>query len=162
MVPHALGDDGRPLSSRGRLAGVWSYFAALTLLTGCSVGPKALERTHSQYNEAVIRVTEEQLLLNIVRLRYADNPGRLDVTAIASQYEVGGSLEARPFFSTEGVNLAPPVGPFGEFTRILPFAGVTGTNRPTLSLVPLDDPENVRSLFQPSALDGIIFVTVHH
>src|SRR5262245_41896770 len=103
---------------------------------GCSFGPKALERSHLKYNEAVQQVDCEQLLLNLVRLRYTDDLVQLDVSSIATQYELSGSVEARPFFSTEGVNLNPPVGPFGTFTHVLPFAGINGTNRPTISLTP--------------------------
>src|SRR5262245_1524234 len=120
---------------------------------GCSFGPKALECSHGKYNEAVKRVGEEQMLLNIVRLRYNDNPLRLDVSSIAAQYELDGSLEARPFFSTEATG-----DMFREFSKILPFAGVTGTNRPTISLTPLDDPETLRGLFTPATADGIIFL----
>ncbi len=121
---------------------------------GCAFGPRALERTHGRYNEAVKQVTQEELLLNLVRLRYNDNAARLDVSAIATQYELAASAEARPFFSTEATgNL------FMDFSEVLPFAGVNGSNRPTISLDPLDDPETVRSLFTLSTLDGIIFLS---
>src|SRR5262245_61758534 len=126
---------------------------------GCWFGPKAIEFSHGKYNRAVQQVEDEQLLLNIVRLRYNDNPVQLDVAAIAAQYELTGSVEARPLFSTEGVNLNPPVGPFGTFTSILPFAGISSTNRPTISLTPLDDPDNIRSLMTQSTLDSIIFLS---
>ena len=65
---------------------------------GCSFGPKALERTHARYNESIRRVYEEQLLQNLVRLRYEEVPFRLNVQSIAAQYELAGSAEARPFF----------------------------------------------------------------
>lgn len=144
----------------------WGQFPksaiALTLLAamasgGCWFGPKSLELSHGKYNSAVNRVVDEQLLLNLVRLRYNDTLTQLDISSIAAQYELDGSLEARPFFSTEGVNLNPPVGPFGAFSRVLPFAGVSATNRPTFSLNPLDDPETLHSLFAVSTLDSIIF-----
>ena len=37
--------------------------------TGCSIGPRWLENNRLAYNEAIKTTTEEQLLLNIVRLR---------------------------------------------------------------------------------------------
>jgi hypothetical protein len=126
---------------------------------GCWFGPKSLEFSHGKYNRAVQQVEDEQLLLNIIRLRYNDNPVELDVSSIAAQYELNGSVEARPFFSTEGVNLNPPVGPFGTFTSILPFAGISSTNRPTISLTPLNDPDSIRSLMSQSTLDSIIFLS---
>jgi hypothetical protein len=123
-------------------------------LTGCDFGPLALENTHGRYNESLKQVDEEQLLLNIVRARYNDNPMRLDVSAIAAQYELSASAEARPFF--EAPNPAGAV--FRTFTRILPDVSASATNRPTISLTPLDDPETLRGLFTQSTLDGIIFL----
>ena len=49
---------------------VLSCGLSLGLTGGCAFGPKVLEKTHGRYNEAVRRVDEEQLLRNIVRLRY--------------------------------------------------------------------------------------------
>jgi hypothetical protein len=43
-------------------------------VAGCTIGPRALETHRLPYNEAVKKTTEEQLLLNIVRLRYTDTP----------------------------------------------------------------------------------------
>jgi hypothetical protein len=123
---------------------------------GCMFGPKSLELSHSKYNCAVHQVIDEQLLLNIIRLRYNDTLTQLDLSSIAAQYELDGTLEARPFFSTEGVNLVPS---FASFSKILPFAGVSGTNRPTFSMTPLDDADTLRSLFAANTLDSIIFLS---
>ena len=55
---------------------------------GCTtLGPHALDQTRLYYNEVIKRTTEEQLLLNIVRLRYTDTPSSLAVSAIAAQFE---------------------------------------------------------------------------
>ena len=43
-------------------------FAVLS--SGCAFGPRALEQSHGRYNQAVKEVEDEQLLLNMVRLRY--------------------------------------------------------------------------------------------
>jgi hypothetical protein len=86
-----------------RQLAVWSCLAA----GGCTFGPKALERSHAPYNEAVKQVAEQQLLLNIVRLRYNENPMRLDVSAIAAQYELNAAAEAgrRPVADVHGITL---------------------------------------------------------
>ena len=46
-----------------------------------------------QYNEVVKTTTEQQLLLNIVRLRYTDTPSSLAVSNIAAQFEELSRLE---------------------------------------------------------------------
>ena len=40
--------------------------------SGCALGPRAMESGRLRYNEAVKKTTEQQLLLNIVRLRYGE------------------------------------------------------------------------------------------
>jgi hypothetical protein len=50
---------------------------ALTLVfvvSGCAFGPRVLEQTHGRYNEAVRQVEEEELLRNLVHLRYNEYP----------------------------------------------------------------------------------------
>jgi hypothetical protein len=123
-------------------------------LSGCSFGAWMLESSVGPYNEAVTRVDEEQLLLNLVRLRYNDNPTRIDISSIAAQYEIGANAEARPFFGTPN----PAGDVFQTFTRILPDITSNAANRPTFSLTPLDDPETIRGLFTPLAVDGIVFL----
>ena len=53
----------------------------LLLAVGCSFGPAMLPRTHLGYNEAIRQATTEELLLNIVRLRYLDIPYFLSIDA---------------------------------------------------------------------------------
>src|SRR6516225_8443060 len=56
---------------------------------GC-IGPKAVRYTRLRYNEVVRDTNDEQLLMNIVRLRYADSPVFIDLPSITSQFEVSG------------------------------------------------------------------------
>src|SRR5215475_14437313 len=117
---------------------------------GCpTFGPRALEQTRLHYNEAVKRTTEEQLLLNIVRLRYTDTPSSLAVSAIAAQFERSFSLQLTPFFVA---------GNDASFAAVLPQVLGLGADRPTVSLTPLDDQEFTRKLFTPLPLDGVIYL----
>lgn len=134
---------------------VWGLFLGLS--GGCAFGPRVLESTHSRYNEAVKQVTEEQALLNLVRLRYNDTAMRLDVASIASQYELSAGAEARPFFLAPNPSNSNVI--FKTFTAILPDAMVSAANRPTVSLTPLDDPVTLRGLFTAGSLDSIIFLS---
>jgi hypothetical protein len=59
--------------------------AAILLLGGCQstpVGPRALRSSQHKYNQALVQNSDEQLLANIVRLRYRDNPVFVDVTTM--------------------------------------------------------------------------------
>jgi len=144
----------------GRSRGTLPACLAFALATsGCALGPRALELSHPRYNEALKQVKEDQLLLNLVRLRYNDNVTQLDVSSIAAQYEVDTQLSLQPFFTAQGANIGPPFGPFMSWTRFLPSGGVTGANRPTISLTPMDESDNLRPLFVPATVDGIVFLS---
>lgn len=142
----------RPGPRNRRLA--LAALIACAVTSGCSFGAQMIECSVGPYNQAVTRVSEEQLLLNVVRLRYNDNPTRLDVASIAAQYEIDATAEARPFFAAPN----PAGSTFATFTRILPDFVGNAANRPTISLTPLDDPETIRGLFTPVTLDGIVFL----
>jgi hypothetical protein len=63
--------------------------AAAWVCAGC-VGPQAIRSTRLQYNEVYRKTTDEQLLLNIVRLRYGDSAVLIDLPTITGQFEVNG------------------------------------------------------------------------
>jgi hypothetical protein len=123
---------------------------------GCAFGPRALERTHGRYNEAVRLVDEEQLLRNLVRIRYHDTTLNLNVTSITTQYELSGQAEARPFFLAPNPASTPPF--FRTFLAILPDVLVSGANRPTVALTPADDSGTIRQFLTPITLDTLIFL----
>jgi len=122
------------------------------LAAGCTSLPRDLEKVRLSYNEVVKTSAEQQLLLNIVRLRYADTPSSLAVSAIAAQYELAKSLAIVPFFGVGGD--ANPRG----FVGILPSAQIGNADRPTITLTPLDDQEFTRRLFTPLPVEGILYL----
>ena len=116
---------------------------------GAHFGPRVLEKTHGRYQESVRLVDEEQLLRNLVHLRYNELPLELNVSSIAAQYELNGTAEARPFFIAPNPSNSNII--FKTFTSILPDLNVSGANRPTITLVPADNGETVRRFLTPDS-----------
>src|SRR3984893_17424834 len=115
-----------------RTTPILSTLLVTAFLTGCSsFGPSALQQSRLQYNEAVKVTGEQQLLLNIVRLRYTDTPSSLAVSAIAAQFELTKSFQLTPFFVASGAEIAK------SYSAVLPQLGIGGADRPTLSFTPL-------------------------
>jgi hypothetical protein len=46
----------------------------LAAMSGCGIQPKIIEARHWELNDTIRTTTDEQLLLNIVRLRYDEMP----------------------------------------------------------------------------------------
>jgi hypothetical protein len=124
---------------------------------GCSFGPRALEKTHGRYAASVQKVDDEQLLLQVVRLRYNEAVVPVDITTIAAQYELSAGAEARPFFIAPNPSNSNIV--FRTFTSILPDLTLNGANRPTVTFLPLDDGATTRRYLTPITLDTLVFLT---
>jgi hypothetical protein len=114
--------------------------ALAVVLAGCqTIGADSVQRDRLDYATAIGDSWKEQVLLNIVKLRYFDPPVFLDVSSVISSYTVQGqlSLGARIFRSS-------PEDTFREL-------GVQGTyiDRPTIAYAPLAGEKYVNSLLRP-------------
>lgn len=65
------------------------------LLGGCSFGPKQLKDGHLAYNETVRLSSDQELLLNIVRIRYLDTIEFMSISSISSQLTFSVSVGGR-------------------------------------------------------------------
>lgn len=73
----------------------------LLMLPGCgALGPSAIRVDRLPYNQAVQVTSDQELLLNIVRLRYRDTPTILQIASINTQFNLATSL-------TGSTNLVP-------------------------------------------------------
>jgi hypothetical protein len=122
------------------------YLMAILLLLpiGCTkLGPKALKSVRSNYNLAVQRTNDEELMLNLVRLKYRDTPFFMEVSSVASQF----TLETRANASAtlqEAVN-----GLFGL------GLGVGMTEKPTITYSPLQGDQFIQRVLSPLPLQTI-------
>ncbi len=125
-----------PPSWPGLLPGVLLAAACLAA-SGC-LGPAAVRSTRLRYNEAVRSTNDEQLLLNVVRLRYADTPVFIDLPNITSQFEASAG--------------ASDPGPGGGQTTF-GVVGLSGRDTPTLSYHPRQGREIAKALLNPLSTD---------
>ena len=85
-----MDDQGRrPTLRRRSFPQLVVLLAACAVLNGC-IGPAAIRHTRLRYNEVVRDTNDQQLLINLVRLRYADSPVFVDLPNITSQFEIAG------------------------------------------------------------------------
>ena len=133
------------MDDRGEGKTIWhrSIPRAVVLLvlwsgaSGC-VGPNAVRYTRLRYNEVIRDTNDQQLLLNIVRLRYADSPVFIDLPNITSQFEVTG----------RGNYLGGAGNQFRGETN-LGFGELSLRDSPTLSYHPREGREIAKALLTP-------------
>ncbi|MGR9116619.1 MAG: hypothetical protein ACU85E_12700 [Gammaproteobacteria bacterium] len=120
------------------------------IVTGCqsTFGPRGLENTHPAYNQAIAKTLNEQMLLNLVRSRYRDNPYFLDVGSVTASLSLTASA---------GVNTELDLGPNGNL--IMPNIGFGYSQTPTLSYTPLRGEDFLKSILSPIPLESLLVMT---
>jgi hypothetical protein len=101
------------------------------------------------YNIEVQKTNAEEMLLNLVRLRYYDSPFFLEVSSITSQFTFKNSASAS--INIPGFNQTNPMNLGGE---------TLWQNQPTIQYSPLEGQEFARKLMQPldvSILQQVIY-----
>ncbi len=121
-------------------------FAVCTSLTGC-IGPSAVRHTRMKYNEVMRSTNDEQLLMNIVRLRYADSPVFVNLPNITSQFEMSGRGN---YYGGYGNQVRGPAS--------LGFGELSLRDSPTLSYHPREGREIAKALLTPLSADLFIVV----
>jgi len=132
--------------SKNRLA----LLLVALIISGCqsTFGPGALEKTHPAYNKSISETLSEQMLINLVRLRYREQPAFLEI----------GSVTVSPRISTSA-NLDATIntGSVGDF--IQPGVGVEYSQSPTISYTPLRGEDFLKSVLSSISLEAILVMT---
>jgi len=114
--------------------------AVALMVAACqTIGPGSVQRDRLDYAGAIASSWREQMLLNIVKLRYFDAPVFLEVSSVISSYTLQSevSLAARIFPHSR-------VDSYGNL-------GATGTytDRPTISYTPVTGEKYIDKLLRP-------------
>jgi hypothetical protein len=111
------------------------------ILTGCAhIGPETVTVDRFDYSSAIADSWKQQILLNIVKVRYLDLPVFVDVASIVSGY----SLQT-------GVSVGGTVSSDKAIQGNFFSSGAQGiyTDRPTITYVPMTGEKFLRGLLTP-------------
>lgn len=116
---------------------------AIALLSGCTLGPRQIHNGRLKYNEAIQQTFQEEMLLNLVRLKYREIPEFLSVGGIAAQYSFDGRAGAKLTLPNGGPSI---LGLDGAAAR---------SERPTISYIPARGEEFQKGLLAPIDLQSL-------
>jgi hypothetical protein len=131
--------------------------------TGCaSLGPTNLPMDRFNYNKALARSSNEQLLLNIVRQRYGEPLHWLEVSSMLSQYSLQANAGAGAWWNDLDVWKSPALraiyGVDNDPSRQTSWdAGVSLKDSPTVSYSPVQGKDFARRLLNPIPISVIAF-----
>jgi hypothetical protein len=127
----------------------------LSIITGCgSIGPTTLGRDRFDYVSAISESLKQQILLNIVKIRYADVPVFMDVGQVISGYELEGTLTASGNLADKDWRTAG--GALGTFLNL--GAGGRYLDRPTITYSPLTGADFIKTMMTPFPPGAIMFL----
>jgi len=139
-----------------RQAGAWRVAALFTavfglaiLLVGCSqYGPGLVKAGRNDYNKVLVQTDEEEQLLNLVRLRYADSPMMLDVNSVSTSFTWSNTASAEAF-KFEPNSVDSNVGVRGQLAYF---------ERPTVTYTPLGGKDFVQNMLTPLEIDSLLLL----
>ncbi len=120
------------------------------IISGCqsTFGPGALEKTHPAYNKSISETLSEQMLINLVRLRYREQPAFLEIGCVTVSPRISTSANIETTINT---------GSGGDF--IQPGVGVEYSQSPTISYTPLRGEDFLKSVLSSISLEAILVMT---
>ena len=78
--------------------GVLLLAAASLILSGCAqLGPDLVKAGRNDYNKVLAQTDDEETLINLVRMRYADNPAMLNVSSVSTSFTWNQGVNAEAF-----------------------------------------------------------------
>lgn len=120
----------------------------LFLVAGCSFyGPDSIRATRADYNMMIQQTNDQELLLNLVRLRYRDNPYFMSVERIASSFDLNRSVSASSDIVSDGTKV------YGLGPLNLGF-----TEKPTIFYTPIEGEKFARQMMTPLSLDVLVLL----
>jgi hypothetical protein len=124
-------------------------FAALAAVAGCAgIGPERVTRDRFDYVAAISESWKQQMLLNLLKVRYSDAPVFLEVSSIIASYTVGASASVKGEYAPPG--RGDTMGGIGFGANI--------EERPTITFSPLAGEKFARSLMTPLPVSGILYL----
>lgn len=81
---------------------LYAWTMVIVFLGGCtSLGPTTIVADRFDYSTAIADSWKQQMLLNIVKLRYADVPVFVDVASVVSGYSLQAGVSLNGTLSSE-------------------------------------------------------------
>lgn len=118
----------------------------LCALFGCTmVGPKSISMGRADYNEAINKTENEQMLLAIVKGRYGETFSLLAVSGVAANVRFNTNARVEAGFGPKDIS--------GENLLI---GGFAYEENPTITYAPVQGEEYLRQILSPIPLDILV------
>ncbi|MGD8588358.1 MAG: hypothetical protein PVG22_05955 [Chromatiales bacterium] len=119
-------------------------------LSGCAqFGPELMKAGRSDYNKVLAQTQDEETLLNLVRLRYADNLAFMQVNSVSTSFNWNQGVQAEGFRFEEA----------GSDSHVGIRGNLDYSERPTITYTPLGGSDFVQNVLTPMNLDVLLLLS---
>jgi len=117
-------------------------------LSGCAVvGPKSISMGRTNYNEAMDKTENEQMLMSIIKGRYGETFTLLSVSGVAANIRFAANANAQ-------VGIGPEKNYLGGLVPL--SGGLVYEENPTITYVPVQGEEYFQQLMSPIPLGTLV------
>lgn len=117
-----------------RCTGIRTFLllAFCLIASSCSLGPAQLKGNRIDYNKSIQKSDSEELLLNLVRIRYSESPYFMQVSSISSSFSYSASIGG-------GAEFNQGAEPYVQYpmTKLIPSVRGSIAENPTITYSPL-------------------------
>ena len=119
-------------------------------LGGCShLGPDFMKGNRNEYNKVLANTNDEEVLLNLVRRRYADSIAILEVNSVSTSLEWKKSAGiAAKIFDGDASDNSLGLSGDGSYSE-----------KPTITYLPLNGADYVKNILTPIEIETILLLT---
>lgn len=151
MIGNGIGKHLRRMlrTKTGMASAVALCSAVLWGACATRLGPRTIPAARFDYNERIARSQNDQLLLNLVRLRYRDTPVFLDVGNVIAQYTLDARVGVLPGIHVDGT----------DRSELGIDLGGRYSEQPTITYQPISGAEFTRRLLTPISPQTIILLS---
>ena len=115
----------------------------MLMFQGCIVGPSLYQGSFNDYNDAIRKTSDGQMLANLVRMRYFESPVFLQVASVSTSFTLSGNAGASATLNESASNN------YGLST------GVGYSETPTITFSLPDSQEYYGRLLAPLSADQV-------
>ncbi len=132
---------------------LFTFFIVLSCGCQSTFGPRALKYTHPAYNQVIVNTLDQQMLLNLVRLKYRDSVFFLNINSVTASFTMGAQMGVEGEY---GIDWKRDLGD-GRVVR--PNIGMNYSQTPTISYTPLQGEEFLEKVLTPIPIEALLILT---
>jgi hypothetical protein len=117
-------------------------------MSGCAFGPSALQGSRPEYNRVIQQTEKQELLLNIVRLRYGEPIKFLQVSSIVASWNRGAS-------ATGGLTIPFGAADITTSNTANIGGGFNYSETPTITYVPVEGQQFANQILSPLTMNNL-------